>query len=470
LGLLGGEDPFKSVKQFFGAEPVLAVLDNFEHLANDAPLLAELLRDCPGLRLLVTSRVALHLSVEHEYPLQPLALEDAIELFSERSHAVRADFEADLTILAAICSRLDFLPLAIELAAARSRLLSPSELLDRLSSSLEFLIGGPRDLDRRQQTLRATIEWSYNLLEPAERELLTRLAVFAGGFTLTAAEQVCHATLNQLESLADKSLIVRREAAGEARFWLLETIREYALERLDAEHGVEQACEEYSAYYLAFARERVAEVDRGEVDALHALERELDNFLAAFAWSHSPDHVPVPVDDGSCDHLIGKVIPTIRLESSRGPLDLADLASELLVLYLYPGTTRPGRPPLPGLYQIPGGRGCTAQARAFRDHAAELQALGAQIAGLSSQTLDEQLELAERARMPFPIMADPERQLEQALQLPTLQVAGKTLYRRTTLVAKNKTIIKTFYPVFPPDRNAEQVITWLTDTIAQRAR
>src|SRR5262249_24791758 len=163
-----------------------------------------------------------------------------------------------------ICSRLDFLPLAIELAAARSRLLSPSELLDRLSSSLEFLIGGPRDLDRRQQTLRATIEWSYNLLEPAERELLTRLAVFAGGLTLTAAEQVCHATLNQLESLADKSLIVRREAAGEARFWLLETFREYALERLDAEHGVEQACEEYSAYYLAFARERVAEVDRGE--------------------------------------------------------------------------------------------------------------------------------------------------------------------------------------------------------------
>jgi peroxiredoxin len=174
--------------------------------------------------------------------------------------------------------------------------------------------------------------------------------------------------------------------------------------------------------------------------------------------------MPVPHDDGACDHLTGQAIPSLTLESSAGPVDLDELAAGRLVLYIYPGTTKPGRPPLPGLYDLPGGRGCTPEGRAYRDHAAELTALGANIAGLSVQTLDQQLEFATRAYMPFPIIADPERKLGAALTLPTLEIAGVTLYKRTTLVAERGEIIKVFYPVFPPNRNAEEVISWLTAT------
>jgi peroxiredoxin len=244
---------------------------------------------------------------------------------------------------------------------------------------------------------------------------------------------------------------------------MLETIREYALERLEADHAVEGACQAYADYYLALAAEQVADANRGHVTALHALEQELDNFLAAFAWSHSPESVPVPVDDGATDHLESRRVPRLVLDSTQGSVDLAALAAGRLVLYIYPGTTRPGRPPLPGLYAIPGGRGCTSESRAFRDHVAELTALGAAVAGLSVQTLEEQLEFAKRAEMPFPLIADPNRELERALRIPTLEVAGRVLYRRVTLVAERGTITKVFYPVFPPDRNAEEVVAWLSD-------
>ena len=170
----------------------------------------------------------------------------------------------------------------------------------------------------------------------------------------------------------------------------------------------------------------------------------------------------MPFDDGACDHLPGLTIPPLVLDSSLGRLDLAELAAELLVLYLYPGTTRPGRPPLPGLYELPGGRGCTPENRAFRDHASELAALGARVCGLSVQTLEQQLEFADRGHMPFPIIADPDRQLEAALGLPTFEVARVTLYKRATLVAKQGMITKVFYPVFPPDRNADEVVDWLS--------
>jgi predicted ATPase/DNA-binding SARP family transcriptional activator/peroxiredoxin len=458
------EEPLGALKHFLRGRASLLVLDNFEHLLAAAPVLAELLADCPQLQLLVTSRGSLHVSGEHEFPLHPLLAGDAIALLSERAQAVRPDFVGDAATLAAICARLDCLPLALELAASHLRLLSPHELLERIENRLPLLTGGARDLATRQQTLRATIEWSYDLLNRPEQQLFARLAVFAGGCTLLAAERVCAATLEQLETLVDKNLIEHRELEGETRFFMLETIREYALERLEADAALEGACQAYADYYLALAKEQVAELDRGRLDALHGLERELDNFLSAFAWSHSPEGVPAPVDDGSCSHLLGRTIPSLVVETSRGPLNLAELAAERLVLYVYPGTTRPGRPPIPGLYALPGGRGCTAESRAFRDHAAELAALNAEVAGLSIQTLDDQLEFADRAQMPFPLIADPERQLEATLGLPTFEVAGHTLYRRLTVIAEHATIVKIFYPVFPPDRNAEEIIAWLTDS------
>lgn len=457
-----GESSLQLLNRILHDVPSLVVLDNFEQLLDAAPLLAKLIACCPPLKLLVTSRGSLHVSGEREFPLDSLPLADAAALLSDRVQAVRPDFAGDPAMVATICTQLDCLPLALELAAPHMRLLTPAQLLARLEDRLAFLTGGARDLAARQQTMRATIEWSYELLDHDERQLFARLAVFSGGCTLDAAERVSGASLTRLESLVDKNLVKRQEADGETRFQMLETIREYALERLDAEHAVEGACQAYADYYLDLAAQQVADVDRGRLSGLQALERELDNFVAAFAWSHSPRSVPAPVDDGACDHLPGRAIPSLILDSSEGPLDLAGLTDDRLVLYLYPGTTRPGRPPLPGLYAVPGGRGCTAESRAFRDHVADLAALDVRVAGLSTQTLDEQLEFASRAQMPFPLLADPERKLEQLLGVPTFEVAGRVLYRRVTLVAEHGAITKIFYPVFPPDRNAEQVIAWLS--------
>jgi peroxiredoxin len=174
-----------------------------------------------------------------------------------------------------------------------------------------------------------------------------------------------------------------------------------------------------------------------------------------------PPNLPVPVDDGACDHLPGTEIPPLVLESSQGPIDLAELAAERAVLYVYPRTGRPDEPVPAEWDVIPGARGCTPQACDFRDHAADLAALGARVAGLSVQTLEEQLELAERLHMPFPIVADPELRLAGALRLPTFEFRGDTLYRRVTLVFEGGRVAKVFYPVFPPDRSAEEVLAWL---------
>ena len=174
-----------------------------------------------------------------------------------------------------------------------------------------------------------------------------------------------------------------------------------------------------------------------------------------------PDGLPVPEDDGACDHLPGVSMPSVTLESSAGPVVLRALAAGRLVLYVYPRAGRPGRPMAPGWDDIPGARGCTPQSCAFRDHHAELRALGAEVAGLSAQTLDDQREFAERNRMPFPVIADPERRLGAALGLPTFEAEGTTLYKRVTLVFEAGGITKVFYPVFPPDRNAADVFAWL---------
>jgi peroxiredoxin len=167
-----------------------------------------------------------------------------------------------------------------------------------------------------------------------------------------------------------------------------------------------------------------------------------------------PANLPVPEDDGAADHLVGMELPSLVLESSLGPVDVRDFD----VIYVYPRSGRPGVPLLPGWDETPGARGCTPQSCAFRDLYPDL---GVPVAGLSAQTLDDQLEFAERNRMPFPVIADPERRLGAALSLPTFEIAGLTLYRRLTLVADAGRIVRVFYPVFPPDANAGEVLAYL---------
>ena len=174
-----------------------------------------------------------------------------------------------------------------------------------------------------------------------------------------------------------------------------------------------------------------------------------------------PADLPVPVDDGAADHLVGLEVPALRLESSAGVVDLAELGSKLAVLYVYPATGAPGRPSPDGWDAIPGARGCTPQSCAFRDHAGELTDLGARVAGLSAQPVAAQVEFARREHVPFPVVADPELRLRDTLALPTFEFGGTTLYRRITLVIEAGRVRHVFYPVFPPDRNAADVVEWL---------
>jgi predicted ATPase len=225
--------------EHIGERELLLLMDNFEQVVEAAPELGSLLESCPKLRLLVTSRERLRIRGEVEYRVPPLAQPEAVELFCARSQLQRSDEIAEL------CHRLDNLPLAVELAAARTSVLSPAQILGRLSQRLDLLKGG-RDSESRQQTLRATIEWSYDLLSADEQRLFAGLSVFAGGCTLEAAETVCGADLDVLQSLVDKSLI--RFADG--RFWMLETIREFALERLEESGSGEDVRQRHGAYFL----------------------------------------------------------------------------------------------------------------------------------------------------------------------------------------------------------------------------
>jgi predicted ATPase/class 3 adenylate cyclase len=229
---------------YVGDRQLLLLFDNFEHLLEAVPAVGDLLARCPNAKALVTSREPLHLSAEREYAVPALADAEATELFSATS--VESGPE---DVVAAICRRLDCLPLAVELAAARTKVLSPEAILERLERSLPLLTGGPRDAPERQQTLRATIAWSHDLLSADEQRLFARLSVFAGGCTLDAAEQVCAADLDVLESLVDKSLLRR---SGD-RFWMLETIREFALEQLEESGGAEDLRHRHSAYFLELA-------------------------------------------------------------------------------------------------------------------------------------------------------------------------------------------------------------------------
>jgi peroxiredoxin len=175
-----------------------------------------------------------------------------------------------------------------------------------------------------------------------------------------------------------------------------------------------------------------------------------------------PPDLPAPIDDGGADHLEGAGIPALALPSTTGEeISLSGAAAGTLVLYLYPRTGRPGEPLPEGWDEIPGARGCTPQSCAFRDHFAELGSLGADVLGLSAQTLADQMEFADRVGLPYPILSDPELELAAALRLPTFEVAGMRLYQRLTMIARDGRIEKVFYPVFPPDRNAADVVAWL---------
>ena len=258
---------------------LLLLLDNFEQVVEAAPELSQLLEACPNLRVLVTSRELLRIKGEVEYPVPPLAEPEAVELFCER-----ARLDPDETI-ATLCRRLDDMPLAVELAAARTRVLAPAEILDRLGHRLDLLKGG-RDADPRQQTLRATISWSYDLLTEDDRRLFARLAVFAGGCTLDAAEDVCDADLDLLQSLVDKSLL--RHTGG--RFWMLETIREFARERLQqlAEPG--EIHERHARLYLRLAQSAHGELRGAAAEEwLRRLDADLENLRRAIGWARDHD-------------------------------------------------------------------------------------------------------------------------------------------------------------------------------------
>jgi peroxiredoxin len=176
-----------------------------------------------------------------------------------------------------------------------------------------------------------------------------------------------------------------------------------------------------------------------------------------------PQNLPVPVDDGACDHLPGLAVPDLQLQSSQGPVDLEELAAGRAVIYVYPRTGRPDRPVPAGWNAIPGARGCTPQSCGFRDHVDELTRFGARVAGLSAQTLDEQREAAQRLHLPYPVVADPERRLGAALRLPTFAFEDDELYKRVTLILEAGIVRHVFYPVFPPDRNAADVLDWLRE-------
>jgi predicted ATPase/class 3 adenylate cyclase len=258
---------------------LLLLLDNFEHVVEAADGLAELLAACPNLQVLVTSRELLRVPAEQAYSVPPLVPDEGTELFLARAHAVDPSFAASGAV-PELCSRLEHLPLALELAAARVRVLSPEQLLERLSGRLDLLKAG-RGVDPRQQTLRATIEWSHDLLADGEKQLFRRLAVFRGGCTLEAAEAVCDADLDTVQSLVDKSLVRVRESD---RFWMLETIREYAAEQLDGSGEADDRRRRHAEHFLALAEKTeplAREVDRGTLDRL---EREADNLRAALDW------------------------------------------------------------------------------------------------------------------------------------------------------------------------------------------
>ncbi len=304
--------PLEHLKAYLRENHLLLLLDNFEQVSAAAPLLVELLQACSKLKMLATSRVRLHVSGEYEFPVQPLAVPDpnhlpendtlmeyaAVALFLQRTQAIKPDFQlraGNARAIAEICLRLDGLPLAIELAAARIKLLSPQALLARLSHRLQVLTGGVRDAPVRQQTLRNTIQWSYDLLTAEEQRLFRLLSVFAGGCILTAVEEIYTAldgsdtvghVLDGVASLLDKNLVQQTEQQGEEpRLMMLETIREFGLERLTGSGEREATQQAHADYYLWLSEEVEPQLwGPQQVRWLQRLEQEHGNLRAALSW------------------------------------------------------------------------------------------------------------------------------------------------------------------------------------------
>jgi predicted ATPase len=339
LRAVGGQPIQEVLKSYLRVKRLLLLLDNFEQVVDAAPLIGELLAAAPGLRVLITSRMPLHLSGEREYAVPPLGLPpatdrqrpnpetisqyEAVRLFIERAQAVKADFAVtndNAPAVAGICARLDGLPLAIELAAVRIKLFPPQTLLTRLDNRLKLLTGGARDLPHRQQTIRNTIDWSYHLLDAGEQTLFVRLGVFVGGCTIEAAEAVCNAdgelpmeVVDGIAALVDKSLLRQDEGvSGEPRFTMLETIREYALERLAAS-GTEQIIrEQHAKCYLALAEAAEPELLGSKQEVwLNRLAAEHDNLLATFQWT---------IAQGEVETALRLSAALWRFWDTRGPL------------------------------------------------------------------------------------------------------------------------------------------------------
>ena len=298
------------IRDYLSDKRLLLVVDNFEQVLEAAPLVGELL-SAPSLKVLATSRIPLGVYGEHEYAVPPLAIPDperlpglealshyeAVRLFIERARAAKADFAVtneNARAVAEICARLDGLPLAIELAAARIKLLPPKAMLGRLGRRLKLLTGGARNLPERQRTLRGAIEWSHTLLEDGEKTLFCRMAVFSSGRTLEAIETVCDAegdlpidALEGVSSLLDKSLLRQEEGPnGEPRFVMLETIHEYAREKLRESGEAEEIRRAHKEYFLTLAEEAEPELmGSDQVPWMERLEAEHDNMRAALSWS-----------------------------------------------------------------------------------------------------------------------------------------------------------------------------------------
>ena len=298
----------ETLKSYLHHKHLLLVLDNFEQVLEGAPVVAELLAACAKLKVLATSRIPLRLYGEQEYPVPPLAVPDpsdlpplkvltqheAVTLFVERARAIKPEFAVtneSARAVAEICARLDGLPLAIELAAARVRVLPPQKMLQRLGDRLKLLRGGARDLPARQQTLRGTTDWSYDLLEEDEKTLFGRLSVFAGGRTLEAIEEICDPeadldALEGVESLVEKSLLRQEGSGGAPRFVMLETVHEYAREKLQESGEAEEVKKHHAEYFLALAEESESGLRGPEAATwLERLEVEHDNLRAALSWS-----------------------------------------------------------------------------------------------------------------------------------------------------------------------------------------
>jgi predicted ATPase len=417
----------QAIARRLGGEPALLWLDNFEQVLPAAALVHDVLAAAPGLTVLVTSQASLHLREEREFPVPPLELPDegtplaeapAVQLFVDRARAVKPGFELteeNGEAVAAICRRLDGLPLALELAAARVKLLTPQAMLSRLEKRLDLLTGGAGDLPARQRTLRDAIEWSYNLLEPNEQKLLARLGVFSGGCSLELADSVAGMGLplgeafETLASLVDKSLVRQRDGAdGEPRFRLLETIREYALERLEEAGELDELRRRHAERYLELVEAAEPELTRANQALwLGRLDEENDNIRAALAWTTSA---------GEFESALRLAGALVRFWSTRG--HMREGRGRLAEALVAPGSVAPAT--LAKAYFASGyaalGEGDFREARAEFERSLEQ----ARAAG------DERAEGAALAQLAWLSMAGGEAEEARKLAEQSSQLAERT--------------------------------------------